>query len=299
MTTADGFRTQLYQTATRAVRLGLGVNLALGLVKLAGGFAGQSWALVADSVNSLGDVFAAAVVLFAFRIAQLPPDREHPYGHTRAEAVAGSNVAVLIVGSAVLVAWKTLQSFSHEPLPPDPWTVWIAAANVVLKEWLYRYNLAIGKRTESSALIANAWDHRADALSAVTVLVGLTAARLGGPGWAVADRIAALLVAAAIVWTGISLVRRSAHELMDRQAGESLTRRVRAAAGSAPGVLGVDKLWIRKSGLEYLVDIHIEVQPSLTVAEGHRIGHHVKDRLLRQFPNLRDVLVHLEPHNKG
>ncbi len=289
-------RASLYRTATRAALVGLATNVILAAVKLAGGILGNSFALLSDAVNSLGDVFTSLVVLFALRVAQRPADEEHPYGHTRAEAIAGSNVAVLIVVSAFLVAWQAVLSLTRgDALRPELWTLWIAGGNVVLKEALYQYKIRVGKRLGSASLIANAWDHRSDALSALSVLIGLLLVHFGGPRWAAADQVAALFVAGAIVWSGGGLLRATAHELMDRQADDPLVRQVRAAAREAPGVSGVEKLWVRKSGLEYLVDIHIEVAPHLTVAEGHRISHLVKDGLLRRFPNLRDVLVHLEP----
>jgi cation diffusion facilitator family transporter len=143
---------------------------------------------------------------------------------------------------------------------------------------------------------ASAWDHRSDALSALAVLIGLAVVRLGGPAFIWADEAASLVVMAAIVWSSASLFRKSVFELMDMQAEDEVVGSVRRAAGEVPGVLGIEKLWVRKSGLEYLVDIHVEVDPLLTVAAGHAIGHRVKDRLLEQFPNIRDVLVHLEPH---
>lgn len=151
------------------------------------------------------------------------------------------------------------------------------------------------QRTGSVAILANAWDHRSDALCALAVFVGLGIVRWGGPDFISADEIASLVVVAAIVWSGASLFRRSVHELMDVQADADFLEAVRWTAGSVSGVQGVEKLWIRKSGLEFLADIHIEVAPQETVAEGHRIGHVVKDRLLNAFPKLRDVLVHLEP----
>jgi cation diffusion facilitator family transporter len=275
--------------------LGLIVNLALGLVKLVGGLVASSFALVADAVNSLGDVFTSVVVLVALRVAQSPPDEEHPYGHSRAEAIAGSNVALLVILSALYVGYEAVRRFtvSHE-LPPS-WTLWIAGANAVIKEALYRYKMIIGRRTGSSAVIANAWDHRSDAMCSVAVFIGLLVVRVGGPPWIWADEAAALVVVAMILWTGAVLFRQSASELMDVQADDNLVRQIREAAGAVPGVAGIEKLWVRKSGLEYLADMHIEVDPQMSVAEGHAIGHKVKDRLLKQFPMLRDVLVHLEP----
>lgn len=286
---------QLYREAERAAVLGLLANLALGLLKVVAGSVGSSFALVSDAVNSLGDVFASAVVLFALRVARRPPDEEHPYGHTRAEAIAGSNVAVLIALSAALVGWHAIRQLGAPHDVPPAWTLWIAAVNVPLKEGLYRYKVRVGNRTGSSALIANAWDHRSDALSALAVLIGLSAVRWGGSAWAGADSGAALVVAAAIAFSSVQLFRKSASELMDPQAEADLVQRVERCAQAVGDVEAVEKLWVRKSGLEHFVDIHIQVDETLTVAEGHRIGHRVKERLLADFPSLRDVLVHLEP----
>ena len=286
----------LYREVTRAALLGLLVNLGLGVAKLAGGIFGNTFALISDAVNSLGDALSSLVVLFALRVAQRPPDDEHPYGHTRAEGIAASNVALLIIISALAIGWEATQRFTVVHGIPPVWTLWIAAANVVIKESLYRYKARVGRRTGSAAIVANAWDHRADALCALAVLVGIAVVRWGGPGFHWADEAASLVVVAAIIWSGVELFRSSASELMDVQASEPFVREIRDAARGVPGVLEVETLRVRKSGLEYFADIHVEVDPQTTVAEGHRIGHLVKDRLLEQFPGLRDVLVHLEPH---
>lgn len=285
----------VYREVTNAAFLGLVVNLLLGVVKLVGGIVGNSFALIADSVNSIGDVVTTMIVLFALRVAQSPPDAEHPYGHTRAEAIAASNVALLVIVSALIVAWEALQRIHIGHEVPAAWTLWIAGANVVIKEALYQYKVRIGRRTNSAAIIANAWDHRSDALCSLAVLIGLGAIRFGGDSFMWADEAASLVVAAAIAWSGSLLFRSSASELMDVQAAPELVGKIRSEALTVLGVAGVETLWVRKSGLEYFADIHIEVDPELTVAEGHRIGHRVKDRLLTTFATLRDVLVHLEP----
>ena len=294
----------LYHEAVQATWLGLVVNLLLGSAKLAGGLVGQSYALISDAVNSLGDVFASIAVLLAFRVAQKPADAEHPYGHTRAEAIAGSNVAVLVIVSALLVGWGALQGFSQQAHEVPPvWTLAIAGSNVVIEEALYQYKIRLGRRAGSSAIIANAWDHRADAFSALAVLVGLLFVRMGGPRFLAIDEIAALVVVAAIVTSGTRLLWSSAQELMDAQAAGAFVDQIRGAAAAVPGVKRIDKLWVRKSGMEYLVDIHIQVRADQTVDEGHRISHLVKDELLNRFSNLRNVMVHLEPyphvHDRG
>ena len=277
--------------------LGLVVNLALGVVKLVAGVVANTYALISDSVNSLGDSLTSVVVIGALWYAQQPADEEHPYGHTRAEAVAASNVALLIIISALLVGWGAINRLTaHHELPPV-WTLWIAGVNVVIKEALYRYKLRVGRRARSSAIIANAWDHRSDALCALAVLIGLAIVRWAGPAYIFADEVAALVVVAAILFSGSRLFLSSMSELLDPQADAVVVGRVRETAGEVPDVRAVEKLWVRKTGLEYLVEIHIQVDGSLTVEEGHRIGHVVKTRLVGEFPYIRDVAVHLEPYS--
>lgn len=286
----------VYREVTRAAALGLAVNLGLGAAKLFGGLVGHSFALIADAVNSLGDVVTTVAVLIALRVAQRPADEEHPYGHSRAEGIVASNIAMLLIISALAVGWEAIQRMSTEHEIPPAWTLWIAAANVVIKEALYRYKIRVGKRTGSSSIIANAWDHRSDALCALAVLLGLGVIRWGGKDYIWADEAVSLVVVAAITWSGYQLFRKSGSELMDAQANEKFVESIRTVASEVEGVRAVEKLLVRKSGLEYFADIHIEVDASMTVADGHEIGHAVKDKLLDEFPLLRDVLVHLEPH---
>ncbi len=291
-------RETLYRDATRGVILGLIINIMLGVVKLVGGIVGRSFALIADAVNSLGDVFVSVVILAAFRVAQRPADKAHPYGHTRAEAIAGSNVALIIIFSALVVGWEAINRFSkvHETLPV--WTLWIAAGNVIIKESLYWYKVRLGRRTGSRAVLANAWDHRSDALCSFAVLVGLACVIWGGPGLDWADEAAALIVVAFILWGAIRLFLHGASELMDMQPESAFVQQVKEVILSVPEVRLVETIRIRKSGLEYFADIHIEVDPEMTVQEGHRVGHQVKDRVMHKFGCIRDVLVHLEPHER-
>jgi cation diffusion facilitator family transporter len=294
--TTGGSSRPLYRTATRAAWLGLLANALLGGVKLVAGLLGNSFALLSDAVNSLGDSLTSAVVLYALHVAQRPADDEHPYGHTRAEAIAASNVALVIVLSALAVGWEAARRLTAIHEPPPIWTLWIAAANVVIKEGLYQYQSRVGTRIASTATVAHAWDHRSDAFCSLAVLIGLAVVRFGGTGWNWADEVAALVVVSFIVWSGAILFRRSASELMDPQANQELVSKIRELAEQVEGVRAVEKLWVRKTGLEYLADIHIEVAPQMTVADGHLIGHRVKDALVGAFPALRDVLVHLEPY---
>ncbi len=287
----------LYRSATRTAAAGLAINLALGAVKLVGGVVGQSFALVSDAVNSIGDSLGSAIVLFAMRVAQKPPDPDHPYGHTRAESVAGLSVAWIIAFSAVIVGWEAITHMFDRHTSPAAWTLWIAAANVVIKEVLYRVNESIGERIGSQSLVANAWDHRSDALCSLAVVIGIAAVRWGGTRYIWADEVAALVVVAAILWSAFRLLRNNAAELMDQQADDEMVDAIRRATLHVPGVRAVEKLRVRRSGMEYFADIHVEVDPQLTVERGHKIGHDVKSELVKEFTALRDVLVHLEPES--
>jgi cation diffusion facilitator family transporter len=283
----------LYRQSSRAALLGLGITLSLGLAKLAGGLLGHSVALLSDAVHSLGDALAAASVLGALLWAQQPADPEHPYGHTRVEAVAGSNVALILILSALWVGWEALSTLNQPSPLPEAYTLVIAAASAVLNEVLYQYSSRTARLTGSRSVLAASWDRRLDALGSLAVLAGLALARWGG--WHAADHVAALLVALVILWAGASLFWGSLQELMDRQADPDVLQAVRREALAVPGVRGVEKLLVRKTGLEHLVDIHVEVDPDLTVRQGHEISHAVKDRLMAALVTVKDVLVHIEP----
>ncbi len=285
----------LYVQAVRATLVGLGVNLSLGIVKLVGGIIGGSYALISDAVNSLGDSLSSLVTLAALWYAQIPADDEHPYGHTRVEAVAGAYVAIIILMSALYLGGEVIGRMGNEPHVPPIWTLWIAGGNAVLKELLYWYTRRVGLRTGSTAIVASAWDHRSDALCSLAVLIGLVVVRWAGPQYYWADAAAALVVVTAIFWSGGLLLAHSTGELLDPQADAKVVAQVRLVAERVAGVQAVEKLWVRKTGIEYLVDIHIQVDPHMTVEEGHRIGHDVKDELILRFARIKDVLVHLEP----
>ncbi|HAC92037.1 MAG TPA: cation transporter [Planctomycetaceae bacterium] len=286
----------IYRQVQRANWIGLLFNFGLGLAKLIGGVLASSFALVADSVNSLGDTITSVIVLYSLKVAQFPADDEHPYGHSRAEGIAALTVSLIIIFSALAVAWETLVRLQGQHETPPAWALWIAGINVLIKEGLYRYKITVGRRTGSLATIANAWDHRSDALSALAVLTGLAMVRYGGQNLAWADKVAAMIVALAIVWAGVKLFRQSASELLDVQADEEMVCSIRSTAQRIAGVQAVEKLWVRKSGLEYFIDIHLQVEPTMSVQEGHHIGHLVKQRLIVDYPSIRDVLVHLEPY---
>jgi cation diffusion facilitator family transporter len=285
----------LYRQARKAATWGIAVSLGLGLVKLLGGLFGHSLALVSDAAHSLVDAALSAALLGALMVAQRPADREHPYGHARFEAVAGSGVALFLIALALGIAREAIATIGRDRIVPAAYTLAIALGGSLVQEALYQRTRRIARKTGSASLLATAWDYRLDAMGSIAVVAGVAAARLGGPSWHWADHAAALVVAAGVLWVGVTLLWDNIQDLMDRQAGPELLAAVRDQAMAVEGVLGVETLRVRKVGLEYLVDIHVEVDPDHSVREGHAIAHAVKDRVIRQFAPIRDVLVHVEP----
>ena len=290
---------EVYATTRRAAKIGLGITLSLGLAKLVGGWTGHSLALLSDSVHSLGDALSAASILFALRWAERPADREHPYGHTRIETIAASNVALLLVLSSFWIVWEAIHTWKEMSEAPHLYTIVIALAGAAVNEGAYRYLRNVARATGSKSIEVAAWDQRLDVVGSLIVLLGLTVSVWGGPAWHVVDHVAALFVAAIVFWAGATLFWGSLQDLMDRQAAPEVVDSVRALAQQVPGVSGVEKLIVRKSGLEYFVDIHVEVDGNMSVREGHDIGHAVKARLISDMAAIKDVLVHIEPAPPG
>ena len=288
-------RESVYVDASRAAEWGLGVNVVLVIAKLTGGIMTSSSALIADAVNSIGDVASALAVRGALHVAQLDEDDDHPYGHTKAESIAGLCVALLVAFSAGLLALETLKRFSADLKVLGITAGLIAAACGIVKEVVYQYTKRVAAKLDSSALRATAWDHRADALSSGVVAASLLIAPYAGWAGPYLDPTAAVCVCILLVFTGVRIFMSTARELMDQQASDEMVEQVREVSGKVTGVVDVEKLRVRKSGLEYFIEIHVQVDGDLSVNQGHRIGHDVKDRLMATMPRVRDVHVHIEP----
>jgi cation diffusion facilitator family transporter len=286
-----------YRKAKFATWVGIGGNILLALIKMIFGVLGNSTALLADGVHSLSDIGSSLVVLYGLNIASRPKDKDHPYGHGKAESLAARSVAGLLIILAGLIAYQALRRlFNIELLqPPARITLGVAFFSYLIKEWMFRYKFKLAKKLVSSSLLADAWHHRSDAWSSVVVLLGIGGAIIAGPRWRLLDPLAAIVVALIIGVIGINIFRKTTGELMDESASERLIKRLRNLTENTPGVLGVEKIYARKSGLDFLVDIHLEVDKNLSVENAHRIATNVKNKINQKIPQVSSVLVHIEP----
>lgn len=279
----------------RAARLGVVANAGLAIVKGVAGVVGHSFALVADAVESLADILGSAVVWGGLRISAQDADADHPYGHGKAEPLAAAAVGMMLLAAAVGIVVQGVRGVLVPGAPPEPWTLAVIAVVIVVKEALFRRVLRVSEALGSTAVMADAWHHRSDALSSLAALVGIAMAVLGGERWAWADDGAALIAAVIIAVNGWRIVRPSVHELMDGAPDPSLVRRVRSVAEAVPGVCRTEKLLARKVGTRFLVDLHVHADPRLTLHEAHLLGGIVKTAIRQAIPAVENVLVHMEP----
>ena len=279
----------------RATFIGLAMNSVLTTAKLVAGIVGHSHALVADAVESLADIFSSVIVWRGLVIADEPADEDHPYGHGKAEPIAAAIVSAMLFLAAV---WITIQAFGEIRQPhsaPASFTLVVLVVVVIIKENLFRFVLREALVVESSAVRTDAWHHRSDAITSLAAAIGITVALIGGRGYEMADDVAAIVAAAIIAWNGWRLARPAVNELMDRAPSREMMEHIRRIAEAAPGVEAVEKCLVRKMGYHYYVDMHVEVDPQMTVQHSHEIAHEVKDKIRSQIDAVRDVLVHVEP----
>lgn len=279
----------------RATLIGLAVNVVLTTAKFAAGFFGHSQALIADGVESLADIFSSVIVWRGLVLAETPPDEDHPYGHGKAEPLAAASVSAMLMFAGAMIAMHALDTLNTPRPAPSPFTLIILIGVIVSKEILFRFVLHEAETTRSSAMETDAWHHRSDAITSSAAFLGISIALIGGKGFEAADNWAAVAAAAVIAWNGWRLLRPALNELMDRSPDQILVDRIRLVAREIPGVDGIEKCFVRKMGYQYFVDMHVEVDPQMTVERSHLIGHSVKDKVREKIPSVRDVLIHIEP----
>ncbi len=277
----------------------MAINLVLALIKISTGVIGNSYALIADGIESTSDIFSSLIVLSGLQISSKPADQNHPYGHGKAESLAALAVAIFLIGAGILIAIQAIREILSPQQAPAWYTLPILAVIIVVKEGLYRKMYRVGTDLDSSSLRSDAWHHRSDAVTSLAAFVGISIALIGGPGYESADDWAALLAVVIIFANGIRLLRPALDEMMDASVSDDIERQVISIASSVDGVVAIEKSRIRKSGLGYLMDLHVQVDNDISVKDGHAIGHIVKGRLMESSVPITDVVIHIEPALDG
>ena len=283
------------QRSLRATFLGLAGNVTLTVAKFLAGFFGHSQALVADAVESLADIVSSLIVWRGVVVAETPPDEDHPYGHGKAEPLASAIVSAMLLVAAGVIAYHSFRGIIEPRAPPSAWTLLVLAAVIGVKESLFRFAWHEGRHVQSPAVQTDAWHHRSDAITSAAAFIGISIAVLGGKGYENADNWAALVAACVIAFNGWHQLRPAFNDLMDHSPDHEVIEQMRRVAATIPGVDRVEKCFVRKMGYRLYVDMHVEVNPEMTVVRSHEIAHAVKDKIRRQIPAVSDVLVHIEP----
>ncbi len=280
----------------RLARTGLITNGLLALVKLLAGILGHSYALIADAVESVADIFSSLVVWGGLRLSSRNADERYPFGYGKAESVSSAIVGLMLVGAALGIAIEAVREILIPHHTPAAFTLIVLVVVVAIKETLFRRVSRGAQELGSQAVAADAWHHRADAITSAAAFVGISIALIGGPGWEAADDWAALLASTIILYNGVQIIRPALAELMDHSPEEQVFRTVEAAAREVQGVLATEKLRIRKSGPKYLLELHVQADKHLSLHDAHILSGKVKSSIRSVLPRVENVLVHMEPY---
>ena len=285
-------------TAKKTAFLSIISNTGLAIAKGITGIIGHSDALIADAIESTADVFASILVLLGLNYSTKPADDNHPYGHGKAEALTTFAVVGFLLISATIIAVESIRHLSEPQEKPEVFTLYVLAVIIVIKELSFQYVRKKGMETNSSSLKADAWHHRSDAISSIIAFVGISLTLLFGNGFEKADDWAALLASLFIVYNAFKIFRPALGEIMDEHLHHDIIEDIRHYSAEVPGVIDTEKCLVRKAGMVYIVDLHIEVQGTLSVFDGHEIAHQLKDHLMEKLPTIADVHIHVEPVRK-
>ena len=284
-----------HEKAEKTAWFSLVGNFIMAIVKGLVGYFGNSYALIADAIESTGDVFASALVIVGFRYARRPPDENHPYGHGKVEPLITFVVVGFLVASATLIIIESIHNIQTPHKAPASNTLWYIGGIMIIKQLFYRFVSKSGKEIGSTSLQADAWHHRSDAITSACAFVGIAIAVYMGDTWAQADDWAALVASLIIFYNAYKIFRPALGEIMDEHVHDEFISVIREKAKEIEGIHTTEKCWVRKSGMRYWVDLHIHVDGNLSVHEGHTISHNLKKYLMDEIPEIEDVLVHVEP----
>ena len=284
------------QTAIKATYFSIIGNTSLAIVKGLAGFFGNSYALIADAIESTTDIFSSFLVLFGIKYSNKPADENHPYGHGRAEPLITFLVVGFLITSATIIAYESILNIQKPHDLPKSWTLIILGLIIIWKEISFRLVMKRSIETNSSSLKADAWHHRSDAITSVAAFIGISVALYLGKGFESADDWAALFASGFILYNSYLIFRPALGEIMDEHLYDDLIELIRTESKKVAGVIDTEKCFIRKSGMKYHVDLHAIVDGTINVKEGHDISHKLKDTLRERIPELGHVLIHIEPN---
>lgn len=279
----------------RTTIIGIFTSIVLAAIKAIAGVMGNSYALIADAIESASDVFTSIIVLTGLKIAKRPADATHPYGHGKAEPFAGIIVAAALFIAAIIIIIQSLHEIITPHHAPAPFTLIVLVAVVITKEFLFRFIIKVGNSVDSVAVKNDAWHHRSDAITSGAAFIGIAIALIGGPGYEQADDFAALCASAIIIFNAYRLFKPALFEIMDAAPSPEVIKKVIASSLKVDGVVAIDKCFARKMGFQYYIDMHVIVDGNISVHKGHEISHEVKNKLVESFQNISDVLIHIEP----
>ena len=285
----------LAEQGIKTTFVGIITSLILAAIKFVAGIVGNSYALIADAIESASDVFTSLIVIAGLKIASKPADESHPYGHGKAEPFAGVVVSLALFIAAIIIIIQSLHEIIIPHHAPAPFTLIVLVVVVLIKETLFRFVIKVGKTVNSIAVKNDAWHHRSDAITSGAAFIGISIALIGGKGYEQADDYAALCASAIIIFNAYRLFKPALFEIMDTAPSPEVIRKVVDVALQVEGVIAIDKCFARKMGFQYYIDMHVIVDGNISVYAGHEISHKVKDKLLESFQTVSDVLIHIEP----
>lgn len=283
------------ETAVRASYFSIIGNTCLALIKWLAGFFGNSYALIADAIESTADIFSSILVLLGIRYANKPADKGHPYGHGRIEPLVTFVVVGFLIVSATIIGYESIDNIQTPHELPKPFTLFVLGAIIIWKEISYQLVMRKANLTGSTSLKADAWHHRSDAITSIAAFIGISIALIMGPGYESADDWAALFAAFVILYNSYRILKPALGEIMDKDMYGDMVKEVCDLAKTQTGVVNTEKCFVRKTGMTYYVDLHIIVDKNISVKEGHDIAHKVKAKLMNQKSEIANVMIHVEP----
>jgi cation diffusion facilitator family transporter len=285
------------QKAIKSTYISIAGNGMLALIKWITGVLGNSYGLIADAIESTCDIFSSFLTLVGIKYSSKPADKNHPYGHGKAEPIFTFIIVGFLITSATIIIYESIVNIRTPHELPSTFTLFVLGPVIIIKEIFFRYVNKRSHSTKSSLLKADAWHHRSDAITSLAVFIGISIALLMGKGYETADDWAALLAGFVIYYNSYLIARPALGEIMDEHFYDDLIQEMRTIAKTVEGVLDTEKCFVRKSGLKYHVDLHAIVHAEITVRKGHEIAHLLADRIKSELPQVSEVLVHIEPND--